>query len=253
MTSMGRSTMSREPVRCENCPLRDLPAFRELSPAEVDFMNQFKRGELVVDAGATILLEESASPHVYTVLEGWAYRHKQIKDGRLQVLNFAMPGDLLGLQLAILNEMQHTVTALTRVRLCVFQRDNVWSVYRDHPALGFTMTWVAAREEQLLDGYLLSVGQRNAIERTAYLALHLYDRAKAVGYAADDLLPTPFGQTHFADALGITPVHLSRTLRRLRGAELMRWQDGAIRFLDRARLEALASYDRTGDERRPLI
>lgn len=240
-------------IRCENCPLRQLPAFRELSNAEVGFMNQFKRGELVVDPGATILLEESASPHVYTLLEGWAYRHKEIEDGRLQVLNFALPGDLLGLQLAILNDMQHTVTALTRVRLCVFQRDNVWSVYRDHPALGFAMTWVAAREEQLLDGHLLSVGQRNAIERTVYLALHLYDRAKSVGYAANDVLPAPFGQTHFANALGITPVHLNRTLRRLRDGGLMRWQENSIHLLDRAQLEALSSYERTDGQKRPLI
>lgn len=243
----------RERVRCENCPLRALPAFRELSREEAAFMDEFKRGELSVDPGATILLEESASPHVFTLLEGWAYRHKQIPDGRLQLLNFALPGDLLGLQLAIMNEMQHTVTALTRVRLCVFQRDKVWSVYRDHPALGFAMTWVAAREEQLLDGHLLSVGQRSAIERTAYLTLHLYDRAKAVGYAGRDILPTPFGHTHFADALGITPVHLSRTLRKLRDRGLMRWGDGGIHLQDRVALEALASYEHPREDRRPLI
>jgi len=243
----------RERVRCENCPLRQLPTFRELTGAEVDFMNTFKRGELIVDPGATILLEESASPHVFTLLEGWAYRHKQIADGRLQVLNFALPGDLLGLQLAIMNEMQHTVTALTRVRLCVFQRDNVWSVYRDHPSLGFTMTWVAAREEQLLDGHLLSVGQRNATERTVYLALHLYDRANAVGYADSDVLPTPFNHMHFANALGITPVHLSRTLRTLRDRGLMRWGDSGIFLQDRVALETLASYERPGKDRRPLI
>ena len=143
--------------------------------------------------------------------------------------------------------------SLSPVVLCVFQRDNVWSVYRDHPALGFVMTWVAAREEQLLDGHLLSVGQRNAIERTAYLSLHLYDRAKGVGYAADDVLPAPFGQRHFADALGITPVHLSRTLRKLRDLGLMRWQENTIHLLDRAALESLSSYERNDEERRPLI
>lgn len=243
----------REQVRCENCPLRDLPVFRDLSAEEIDFMHRFKRGELVVDAGTTILLEDTTSPHVYTVLEGWAYRHKQIPDGRLQVLNFALPGDLLGLQSAIMNDMQHTVTALTRVRLCVFHRDNIWSVYKDHPALGFSMTWVAAREEQLLDGLLLSVGQRNSLERAAYLALHLYDRAKAVGYAMDDVLPAPFSQAHFADALGITPVHLSRTLRKLRANALMRWQDSEIHLQDRRALERLTSYERTDKERRPLI
>lgn len=244
---------TRGRVRCENCPLRELSTFRELNEREVEFMNQFKRGELVVDPGATILLEGSASPHIYTILEGWAYRHKEIDDGRLQVLNFALPGELIGLQIAIMNDMQHTVTALTRVRLCVFQRDKVWSVYQDHPALAYAMTWVAAREEQLLDGHLLSIGQRSAIERTAYLALHLYDRAAAVGYAKGDVLPTPFSRSHFADAIGVTSVHLSRTLRRLRSDRLMLWQDGEIQLLDRKGMEALSSYESTEGERRPLI
>jgi CRP/FNR family transcriptional regulator, anaerobic regulatory protein len=241
------------PVPCEHCPLRARPAFRALSPEELAFMHRFKRGELVVDPGATILLEESASPHLYTILEGWAFRHKAIADGRRQVLNFALPGDLVGLQIAIMNQMQHTVTALTRTRLCVFQRDKVWSLFNGHPALGFAMTWIASREEQLLDGHLLSVGQRTALERTANLVLHLYERAAAVGYAADDAMQAPFGQSHFADALGITPVHLSRTLRKLRDRGLLAWRDDTLSILDRPELERIAAYERIETEPRPLI
>ncbi len=81
---------------------------------------------------------------------------------RRQVLNFALPGDLVGLQLAVLNEMQHTVTALTDTTLCVFQRDRVWSIFKDYPSLAFSMTWIAAREEQILDGHIISLGQRSA-------------------------------------------------------------------------------------------
>ena len=132
------------PILCDDCPLRRRPVFRAFTREELAFMREFKRGELVVDPGATILMEATASPHLYTVLEGWAFRHKEIVDGRRQVLNFALPGDLVGLQLAIMNEMQHTVTALTRTRLCVFQRDRVWSVFSDHAALGFAMAWSAA-------------------------------------------------------------------------------------------------------------
>ena len=244
---------SPAPVPCENCPLRALPAFRELSPPELAFMRVFKRGELMVAAGATILLEESASPHLYTILEGWAFRHKSIEDGRRQVLNFALPGDLVGLQSAITHDMQHTVTALTEARLCVFQRDKVWTVFRNHPDLAFSMTWLAAHEEQLLDGHLLSIGQRTALERTAYLVLHLYDRALAVGYAGNDAMPAPFGQAHFADALGITPVHLSRTLRKLRERGLLQWRDEVMAILDRPGLEALAAYEHPDASPRPLI
>jgi CRP/FNR family transcriptional regulator len=243
----------RSPIPCENCPLRVRPAFRALSRDEIAFMHKFKRGELVVDPGAAILLEESASPHLYTILEGWAFRHKQIEDGRRQVLNFALPGDLVGLQLAIMNEMQHTVTALTRMRLCVFERARVWELFSDHPGLGFEMTWAASREEQLLDGHLLSVGQRRAPERVAYLILHLYERAAGVGLAGNDALQAPFTRGHFADALGITPVHLSRTLRGLSDRGLVRWGGEHLVILDRPELERIASWEPVEGARRPLI
>ncbi len=152
-----------------------------------------------------------------------------------------------------MNEMQHTVTALTQTRLCVFRRDKVWSVYQNHPDLAFSMTWMAAREEQLLDSHLLSIGQRNALERASYLILHLYDRAAAVGYARKDTLQVPFGQSHFADALGITPVHLNRTLRKLRERGLVLWRDDGIVILDRRQLESVAKYERDERSRRPLI
>lgn len=242
-----------EPIRCEHCPLREMSVFRSFSDREVAFLNTFKRGELIVEAGATILLEENASPHLYTILEGWAFRHKQLEDGRRQVLNFSLPGDLVGLQIAIMDDMEHTVTALTRARLCVFQRDRVWSVYHDHPELAFSMTWLAAREEQLLDNHLLNVGQRSALERLAYLLLHLYDRAEQVGYACENRMQAPFGQTHIADALGITAVHLSRTLRKLRERSLVRWQDDRLEILDPEGLREIAGCGSTADERRPLI
>ena len=159
----------------------------------------------------------------------------------------------MGLQVAMTNEMQHTVTALTEARLCVFQRDKVWSVFRNHPELAFSMTWLAAHEEQLLDGHLLNVGQRSAIERAAYLILHLYERAETVGYAGNNALQAPFGQGHFADALGITPVHMNRTLRKLREQELLQWREDSMVILDRPRLEALAAYERVESLPRPLI
>jgi len=61
------------------------------------------------------------------------------------------------------------------------------------------------------------------------------------------------GGADLADALGITTVHLSRTLRRLRDRELVRWADDSIEILNRPELERLAAYERTEGARRPLI
>jgi CRP-like cAMP-binding protein len=240
-------------TNCQTCPLRRKSVFRSLEDKELDFISDFKTGELMVEAGATIVQEENKSPHLYTILDGWAFRHKALADGRRQVLNFALPGDLVGLQLAVLNEMQHTVTALTDTTLCVFQRDRVWSIFKDYPSLAFSMTWIAAREEQILDGHIISLGQRSALERLAYLILHLYDRAETIGYASNQALDAPFSQSHLSDALGITPVHTSRTLRKLQVKGLISWAKDRIRILDRDALEKLASYESMADECRPLI
>jgi CRP-like cAMP-binding protein len=240
-------------TKCHACPLREKQIFRPFEDKELNFISNFKTGELKVEAGSTIVLEDNKTPHLYTILEGWAFRHKSLPDGRRHVLNFALPGDLVGLQLAILNEMQHTVTALTDTTLCVFQRDKVWSVFKEYPALAYSMTWMASREERMIDGHLLSLGQRSALERLAYLVLHLHDRAESVGYARNHSLDAPFSQAHLAEALGITPVHVSRTLKKMQARDLISWKKDRLQILNREELEAVASYERDDRTRRPLI
>ncbi|MGO4842731.1 Crp/Fnr family transcriptional regulator, partial [Rhizobiaceae sp. 2RAB30] len=83
---------------CEQCPLRPLKTFRNFEDQELDFIATFKKGELAVEKGVTVLLEGSHSAHLYTVLSGWGFRYKLLSDGRRQILNYAMPGDLIGLQ-----------------------------------------------------------------------------------------------------------------------------------------------------------
>ena len=163
---------------CERCPLRKLEVFRQFTPKEFEFISSFKVGEFRAEAGTALLLAGNNSAHLYTMLSGWAFRSKELSDGRRQILNFAFPGDFIGLQSAVLDAMEHSVVALTDVVLCVFEREKLWRLFESHPGLGFDMTWLAAREERMLDEHLLSIGRRTALERTAYFLLHVYRRAK---------------------------------------------------------------------------
>ena len=161
-------------VPCEKCPLRGKEVLRDFTAKELPFVAEFKSGELNVQAGTNVLLQGTNSAHLYTVLSGWAFRYKTLADGRRQILNYALPADLLGLQGSVSDEMQHSVEALTDMILCVFPREKLWDLYSGYPALAFDVTWLAAREEQMLDENLLNVGRRTALERTAYLLLHLF-------------------------------------------------------------------------------
>jgi CRP/FNR family transcriptional regulator, anaerobic regulatory protein len=240
-------------IPCERCPLAALDLFRKFSPEELEFVSRFKTGELVAEAGTTILSEGSHSAHLYTALTGWGFRYKLLEDGRRQIVNVILPGDFVGLQGAILAEMQHSVEALTDMLLCVFERARIWEVYQNYPSLGFDMTWLAAREEQMLDEHLLNLGQRSAEERTAFLLLFLFARAEARGMTRGASVNLPLTQQHVADTLGLSLVHTNRVLNRLARRGMISWQNRTLRLTNRKGLAGLAAWEGLSDGKRPYI
>lgn len=251
------NTKSRGPsppqTPCKSCPLRQNKSFRKFSAEELEFMQGFKSGELVLDAGSTILVEGTNSPHLYTVLSGWAIKHKSLEDGRRQVLNFALPGDFLGLQGSIFESMHHTVEALTSVVLCVFPREKLWTLYEKHQGLAFDVTWLAAREETILGDYLVTVGQRRATERVAFVLLQLFRRARQLGLARASKVAFPFTQEHLADTVGFSLVHTNKTLKLLRRTACFKWVGSEFEVLDEDKLAELAGEAATVASLRPLI
>jgi CRP-like cAMP-binding protein len=240
-------------VRCAYCPLKQFSYFRGFSQEELDFLTAFKTGELMANAGSTILVEGSHSAHLYTLLSGAAFRYKMLEDGRRQIMNFVFPGDIIGLQGSVMGEMQHSVEILSPTRLCVFERDRLLELYERHSSLGFDITWMAAREERLLDENLLNVGRRTALERTAYLIANLFLRAKAVGLVKGNRLNVPITQLHLADTLGLSVVHTNRTLKRLSERRLVRWRDRGCEVLNEEGLLALAEWEGLHDAPRPYL
>jgi CRP-like cAMP-binding protein len=160
---------------------------------------------------------------------------------------------MVGLQGALMREMEHSVEALTPLTLCVFPRQKMWDLYSRVPTLGFDITWLAAREEQLIDEHLLSVGRRSALERTAYLLLHLFVRADEAGLVRDNSIQFPFTQQHLADTLGMSLVHTNKTLKRLLASKAVRWKDRVFQMVDRAALVEIAGEDIKARRPRPFI
>jgi CRP-like cAMP-binding protein len=250
---VGNNRTNNHITPCEQCPLRKRPCLREFSAEELNFVKEFKIDELRVDAGASFLREGMRSEHLYTVLSGWAFRYKMLDDGRRQILNYALPADMVGLQGTLMHEMEHSVEALTPLVLCVFPRAKLWDLYSRFPSLAFDITWLAAREEQLVDEHLVSLGRRTALERTAYLLLHLFVRADEIGLVKNGTIQFPFTQQHLADTLGMSLVHTNKTLKRLFVSKAVRWKDRIFEMIDRAALAGIAGSDVIPHRRRPFI
>ena len=230
---------------CFECALRRLPLFQPVNAEELALIASLKQGELEREAGRSLIDEGEADGPLMTLLAGWAFRFKTLPDGRRQILNFLLPGDFVGLQQKMTDAASHGVEALTRVRLCRFQRNTVWTLHREQPSLGYDITWLAAHEEALVDGNLLSVGRRSARERIATLLLGLHARA-SVHEACEpgQGVLFPVTQQHLADALGLSLVHTNKTVRRLVREGLCAWQPGPRLLLpDPAALARIAHVD----------
>ena len=252
---MSQLAQAKMPIRveCTQCPLAPLEHFRPFSEHELEFMLSFKIGEFTAEAGVNILKEQTNSAHLFTVLEGWAFRYKTLEDGSRQVLNFALPGDLLGLQTSMFGEMDHSVDALTSITLCVFARDRFWELYQEFPSLAFDVTWLATHDERTLGQFLAAVGQRSARSRLAFALLQLYRRCEAIELASANRMRVPFTQQHIADLLGLSLVHTNKTIKRLADDKLLSWRKGVIQILDRNRLIELAEFDNSPASIRPFI
>lgn len=238
---------------CHQCPLKKFDHFRDFNERELSFVSRFKTGELAADPGATILVEGAHSAHLYTVLTGWAFRYKILEDGRRQILNYVVPGDLVGLQGSLMNEMQHSLEALTPVNLCVFERDRLTELFENHASLSYDVTWIAAREERILDEHLLSIGRRSALERAAYLLAFLHTRAKSVGLFNGNKATIPLTQQHIADTLGLSVVHTNKTLRKLAQRDLVQWRDRGCEILNAEGLADIAGWTPEPEANRPFI
>jgi CRP-like cAMP-binding protein len=242
-------------VPCRACPLRLLPLFTEQSTSELALIESLKKEQVDVRADAAIIHEGQSDAPLYTLLSGWAFRYKTLSDGRRQILNFLLPGDFIGVQQKMGDVTAHGVQALTDVTLCVFRRDALWELHRSAPTLGFSVTWLTAHEESLVDDTLLSVGRRSAEERIATLLIVLFKRCAALlPDGGDHGVPFPLTQQHIADGLGLSLVHTNKTLRRLEARGLHRIADGRLQLLDVRALARLADlYGDGKPARRPLI
>src|SRR5580698_10236192 len=240
-------------VSCYECALRACGLFKPITPNELGAINEIKRDHVVLPAGAQIIRAGEDCPEIYTLYSGWAFRFKLLPEGRRQILNFLLPGDLVGLQAAMFDAAQHGVEALTEVQLCLLPRRKVWALFGEMPGLAFDVAWLGSREEGHVDENLTSAGRRSATERVAALIVMLYKRAKILNLVTDDTFAFPLTQQHIADALGLSLVHTNKKLARLRRMGMFSRSNGSLTLSNPHVLARIGQYFEDEVPLRPLI
>jgi CRP-like cAMP-binding protein len=240
-------------LSCFECRLRACGLFKPITLDELAQIDDIKREHLTLPAGAEIIRAKEENCEIYTLYKGWAFRFKVLPDGRRQILNFLLPGDLLGLQAAMFDAARHSIEALTDVELCLLPRRRIWGLFGEMPELAFDVTWLGSHEESYVDENLMSAGRRSATERIATLIVMLYKRADALALVTDGTFAFPLSQQHIADALGLSLVHTNKTLGRLRRLGMFTQVNGSLTLTNPRVLGRVGQYFDEEVEQRPLI
>jgi CRP-like cAMP-binding protein len=218
--------------------------YMTLGDREIALLEAVARERRTVAPGGVLLDPKETYDAAYLIQDGWALRFRLMPDQSRQVLNFLLPGDAFGLGTLVLSRPDHSVSAITQVTVSPIAPEALLGLMRDHPRLGAAFLWSAAQEEAVLREHIVSIGRRSAYERVAHLLLELLHRLELVGLTVDESYVMPLSQPLLADALGLSTVHVNRTLRRLQADGLIAVRSRRLSILNYEALKRAADFHR---------
>jgi CRP/FNR family transcriptional regulator len=217
------------------------PEPREL----ISIISDCASGEREVKAGNDLYGIGEQCNAVYVIADGWVALYDLLQDGRRQILQFALPGALLGFNPDPGRVTSSGAEALTNTLVWVVMYSELALLSQEHSQVGMRLAELVARDRNLSFDHLTSIGRRCARERVARLLLELFIRCRAhwPGRGAEEM-QLPLTQEHIADATGLTSIHVNRVLGELRDEGIVRFHYHKLMILNPEKLMGVAAIDR---------
>lgn len=227
-------------MNCAACPIRDAAECHALHQQDPATFAVLARGRATAPAASLILRAGESASRMFTLYEGWAFRFTLMSDGRRQILGFLLPGDMISLR-GLFRQMTFSVQALSDVKLCAFDADDFRDAMKNSP-LRERLVQRLILDAAAADAQIAVLGRRTAVQRIAHMFLDLACRLRDRGLAGGDDgdMALPLRQKHIGDVLGLSGVHVSRTLALLRDRGAIAFGRSGIVLNDRATLRGLA-------------
>jgi CRP-like cAMP-binding protein len=176
------------------------------------------------------------------VLDGWACRYTTTKEGSRQLSALLLPGDVGNLDTLMFDRLDYGVRTLTQAKIVTLPRDRASALAAQHAGISRSFMWLALVDNAILSRWGLSLGRRSALERLAHLLCELSVLVDAES-DGESRFAFPLTQELLADALGLTAVHVNRTMRQLRTEGLIEIENRTLTIPDVAKLRQAGGFD----------
>jgi CRP-like cAMP-binding protein len=231
---MKSSTLIQKLQHFRNLSVEDREAIERLITSVQDFAPR-----------QDITSQGDKPSHVHLLLEGWACRYKVLSEGERHIMAYLIPGDLCDVHVALLERMDHSIAALSSCKVAMIPVRAMEAIMEERQHVARALWWATLLDEAILREWLVTLGARPADQRVAHLLCEMLLRSRAVGLTTDDSFELPLTQQELADTMGISIVHMNRTLKVLRDNKLIAIEGTKMAIKDTAKLMEFAEFDPT--------
>jgi CRP-like cAMP-binding protein len=216
-----------------------------LGAEDEDLLRSLSRSSRSVAARCDIMADGSSQPFLPLILEGWACRYRDLQNGKRQITMIFLPGDLCEPFGVVPKAIDHAFGALTNVRYSPVSFSNINKVARSGVRIEEALWWDLLMSTGVEREHIVSLGRRSAAERIGHLFCELQLRLEMIGLGVRDGYDFPLTQADLSDVLGLTSVHVNRSLQQLRKAGLISLGGRRLTIHDLPTLRELSYFDPT--------
>lgn len=219
-----------------------LERYLDLSSTDIDMLRSLIEAEITVKKRRDLVVDGYEFRKLCFIQDGFAARYKLLHNGKRQIINLLVPGDIVGLPGSFHDRATYSVVAISELRLQICPLDAYVELCYRRPKFGLALSWLAVEEATAHADRIVDIGRRTSIERLARFLLEIHSRLMICGQATEDSFELCFSQEIVSDTLGLSVPHLNRMLARLRSDGLISLQDRYVKFCNLKAMQALAQY-----------
>jgi len=197
----------------------------------------------VFEPGKYLVREGMPTDESCLIASGFAMRHKLTHSGDRQIVSVHIPGDFVDLEGVLLKVADHNIQTLTRCDIITIRSSAIMELIETHPRIARAMWVDTLIDSSVFREWVMNVGRRNARERIAHLLCEFAKRLEVTGIGSTEGYQLPMTQEQIADATGLTPVHVNRSLKALEADGLIVKKRKYVGIPDWKRLREISGFN----------
>lgn len=234
-----------EKIDVTSALIRKLEQFGTLSEQEKLAVEGAALAIRRIEGDRDLVREGDRPAHCPLLLDGFACRYKTLENGQRQIMAFHVPSDLCDLTSLLLGKLDYSIGTLTPASVVLIPHATLLGWANGMPGLNQLLWRATLVDAAMAREWMVNVGRRTAYQRTAHLLCELALRMRLAGLAQGPACDMPLTQMELADALGLTSVHVNRTLQWLRSEGLIEFGGGTLTVWNWGELKRAAGFDPT--------